>query len=68
MQVNDPALFVNKIVGAQGLYETKQITDFLRGIIVAKLTDLLGEMKKGLFDLPALYDEIGAGSQGQGRR
>jgi len=63
MQINDPALFVNKIVGAQGLYETKQITDFLRGIIVAKLTDLLGEMKKGLFDLPALYDEIGAGSK-----
>src|SRR5512136_700848 len=63
MQVSDPALFVNKIVGAQGLYETKQITDFLRGIIVAKMTDLLGEMKKGLFDLPALYDEIGAGSK-----
>jgi len=63
MQISDPALFVNKIVGAQGLYETRQITDFLRGIIVAKLTDLLGEMKKGLFDLPALYDEIGAGSK-----
>ncbi len=63
IQISDPALFVNKIVGAQGLYETKQITDFLRGIIVAKLTDLLGEMKKGLFDLPALYDEIGAGSK-----
>lgn len=63
IQISDPALFVNKIVGAQGLYETKQITDFLRGIVVAKLTDLLGEMKKGLFDLPALYDEIGAGSK-----
>ncbi|MBN1136007.1 MAG: SPFH domain-containing protein [Anaerolineae bacterium] len=63
IQISDPALFVNKIVGAQGLYETGQITGFLRGIIVAKLTDLLGEMKKGLFDLPALYDEIGAGSK-----
>ena len=63
MQVSDPALFVNKIVGAQGMYETQQITRFLRGIIVAKLTDLLGELGKGLFDLPALYDEIGAGSK-----
>ncbi len=63
LQVNDPALFVNKIVGAQGIYETPQITRFLRGIIVAKLTDLLGEMGKGLFDLPALYDEIGAGAK-----
>jgi excisionase family DNA binding protein len=63
LQVQDPALFVNKIVGAQGIYQTPQITRFLRGIIVAKLTDLLGELGKGLFDLPALYDEIGAGTK-----
>ncbi|MGC9336216.1 MAG: SPFH domain-containing protein [Anaerolineae bacterium] len=63
IQVNDPGLFVNKIVGAQGIYQTDQITRFLRGIIVAKLTDLLGEMGRGLFDLPALYDEIGAGAK-----
>ena len=63
MQINDPALFVNKIVGAQGLYQTPQITRFLRGIIVARMTDLLGEMGRGLFDLPALYDEIGAGAR-----
>jgi excisionase family DNA binding protein len=63
LQINDPSLFVTKIVGAQGIYQTPQITRFLRGIIVAKLTDLLGEMGKGLFDLPALYDEIGAGAK-----
>jgi excisionase family DNA binding protein len=63
MQVQDPALFVNKIVGAQGIYETPQISRFLRGIVVAKMTDLLGEIGKGLFDLPALYDEIGAGTK-----
>ena len=61
LQVSDPALFVNKIVGGQGIYDTRQITRFLRGIVVAKMTDLLGELGKGLFDLPALYDEIGAG-------
>jgi excisionase family DNA binding protein len=63
LQVSDPGLFVNKIVGAQGLYQTDQITRFLRGIVVARMTDLLGELKKGLFDLPALYDEIGAGTK-----
>ena len=63
LQVQDPALFVNKIVGGQGIYETPQITRFLRGIVVAKMTDLLGELGKGLFDLPALYDEIGAGTK-----
>jgi excisionase family DNA binding protein len=63
LQIQDPALFVNKIVGAQGIYQTSQIAQFLRGIIVAKLTDLLGEVGKGLFDLPALYDELGAGAK-----
>ena len=63
LQVQDPALFVNKIVGGQGIYETPQISRFLRGIVVAKMTDLLGELGKGLFDLPALYDEIGAGTK-----
>lgn len=63
MQVSEPQLFVNKIVGTQGLYETSQIQGFLRGIIIAKLTDLLGELKKSLFDLPSMYDEIGAGAK-----
>jgi excisionase family DNA binding protein len=63
VQVNDPALFVNKIVGAQGIYHTPDIVHFLRGIIVAKLTDLLGEFGKGLFDLPRYYDELGAGAK-----
>ncbi len=63
LQVEDPALFVNKIVAGQSIYDTPQIARFLRGIVVAKMTDLLGELGKGLFDLPALYDEIGAGTK-----
>jgi membrane protease subunit (stomatin/prohibitin family) len=63
MQINDSQLFVNKIVGTQGLYETSQIQGFLRGIIIAKLTDLLGEVQKSILDLPSMYDEIGAGAK-----
>lgn len=61
MQVQDPQLFVNKIVGTQGYYETRQIEGHLRSIIVTKMTDLLGELGKPVLDLPALYEEIGAG-------
>lgn len=61
MAVTDPQMFVAKIVGAQGLYQTSQIDDFLRGIIISRLTDLLGESKAGLFDLPALFNEMSAG-------
>jgi membrane protease subunit (stomatin/prohibitin family) len=61
MQIQDPQLFVNTIVGTQGYYETRQIEGHLRSIIVTKLTDLLGELKRSILDLPALYEEIGAG-------
>ena len=61
MQIQDPQLFVNKIVGTQGIYETRQIEGHLRSIIVTKMTDLLGELGRSVLDLPALYEEIGAG-------
>ncbi len=63
MQVTDAQLFVNKIVGARGLYQTSEIEDFLRGIIVSRFTDFLGEAGVSLFDLPRMYDEIGAGTR-----
>jgi membrane protease subunit (stomatin/prohibitin family) len=61
MQIQDPQLFVNRIVGTQGLYETQQIEGYLRGIIVTKMSDLLGELGRPVLDLPALYEEVGAG-------
>jgi len=63
MQINDPQLFVTKIVGTQGLYDTSDIANFLRSIIVSRLTDLLGEVQKSIFDLPRMYDEISAGTR-----
>ena len=60
MAISDPQMFVAKIVGAQGLYQTSQIEDYLRTIIISRLTDLLGESKKGLFDLPGMFDEMSA--------
>ncbi len=60
MVIAEPQRFVAQIVGTQGLYQTSQIEDYLRTIIVSRLTDLLGETQAGLFDLPALFDEISA--------
>jgi membrane protease subunit (stomatin/prohibitin family) len=63
MQVKDPQLFVNKIVATQGLYFTNDIDNFLRSMLISNLTDILGGIKKSLFDLPSLYDEISAGTK-----
>ena len=63
MQIEDPQLFVNKIVGTQGIYTTSDIENFLRSMIVSKFADLLGESKTSLFDLPGLYDEFGSATK-----
>lgn len=60
VQVTDPQLFVTKIVGTGRGYQTNQIEHFLRGIIIARFTDLLGESKIPVLDLPGMQDEIGA--------
>ncbi len=64
-QVKDVSLFVNGIVGQQGIYTTEGIESFLRSMIITKLTDILGEQKKSILDLPSLYSEIGAGTKAQ---
>src|SRR5512135_884693 len=60
MAVNDPQMFVAKIVGTQGLFQTSQVSDYLRGMVISRLTDLLGQTNAGLFDMPALFDEMSA--------
>jgi excisionase family DNA binding protein len=61
MQVADPKLFVDKIVGTQGAYSTSQIEEYLRGAIISRLTDVLGQNMTSILDLPSLFDELGAG-------
>lgn len=61
MQVSDPKRFVDQFVGTQGIYTTGQIEDFLRNVIISRMTDVLGENMKSIFDLPQLFDEISAG-------
>lgn len=60
-QVARPQLFVNQIVGSQGLYAAGDILAYLQSILVSRLSDLLGEVQTSLLDLPAHYDELGAG-------
>ena len=61
MAINDPQLFVNKIVGTQGLYETGQVEDYLRNVIVSRFNDIMGKTMTTLLDLPAKYNDVGAG-------
>jgi len=46
------------VVGSRGLYSTEGVEDYFRDVIVARLTDVLGENLTSIFDLPKLYDEL----------
>jgi membrane protease subunit (stomatin/prohibitin family) len=60
MRIEQPALFLNSIVGRQARYTTDEIQDYLRDVIIARLNDLLGEKLDTILDLPATYTELAA--------
>jgi membrane protease subunit (stomatin/prohibitin family) len=60
-RVAQAQLFVNQVVGTQGLYGTADIIRYLRSIVVSRLADLLGELNISVLDVAARYDELAAG-------
>ena len=62
-RVIDSALLINTLVGTQGKYTTDEVTSFLKDLVVARLTDLLGTLGISILDLPAKYDEIASGTR-----
>jgi membrane protease subunit (stomatin/prohibitin family) len=58
VRISNAQVFVNTVVGSRGLYSTEGVEDYFRDVIVARLTDVLGENLTSIFDLPKLYDEL----------
>jgi membrane protease subunit (stomatin/prohibitin family) len=63
LQVTDPQLFVNKIVGTQGIYRTTDIQGFFRSMVLTKLTDLVGEIGKSVIELAGMAEELTMGAR-----
>ena len=58
IQIEDPALFLNKVVGTSGYYNDYDIEEYLRTIILTKFTDMLGENVESIFSLPEQFNEL----------
>lgn len=63
MAVADPQLFVGQLVGARGCYSTEDVSNYLRSMIINRLTDLLGQHITSILDLPAMFDELAAAAR-----
>ena len=62
-KVNDPRLFINKIVGTENIKDRDEVEQFFKNVIVSRLTDFLGETYSTIFDLARDYDELSAGAK-----
>lgn len=58
IQISDPSLFLNKVVGTQGMFIDEEIEDYFKNIIVTRLTDVLGNAVKTVFDLPKDFNAL----------
>jgi membrane protease subunit (stomatin/prohibitin family) len=58
MRISQPLLFLNTVVGARPEFDTAEIEDFLREVIISRLNDFLGETVDTLLNLPKYYNEM----------
>ena len=61
LQVVQPVLFINTLVGTQGMFTTEEIEEYLNRVIVSRFNDYMGQTLDSLLDLPAKYDELSEG-------
>jgi membrane protease subunit (stomatin/prohibitin family) len=61
VQIVQPVLFVNTLVGTQAVYPLPALEEYLGDVVVSRLNDLLGENLDTLVNLPSRYEELADG-------
>jgi membrane protease subunit (stomatin/prohibitin family) len=59
VQVVDSRQFVQELVGANAHYDVAQISDQLRDLVVARMSEVLGEKSVPILELASNYSELG---------
>src|SRR5579862_8904105 len=59
IKISDPGVFLKDIVGTDGLFETDQISNYLRDMLIQAFSEALGKAKIPCLDLAANYRELG---------
>ncbi len=58
LQVIQPVLFINRLVGTQGMYTTSEIEEYLNRVIISRFNDFMGETIDSILNLPSKYDQL----------
>ncbi|KGO32958.1 MAG: SPFH domain-containing protein [Desulfoprunum sp.] len=56
LQIVQPVLFINALVGTMGSFATDDIAAYLKKIIVSRFNDYLGEKLDTIFNLPGQFE------------
>ncbi len=63
VQVVQPVLFINSLVGTMVSFTTEDIATYLKRVIVSRLNDYLGEKLDTILNLPGRFDELATSLQ-----
>lgn len=61
LQVMQPVLFINSLVGTKGMYTAGEIEEYLNRVIVSRFNDYMGKTIDSILNLPSKYDELSEG-------
>jgi membrane protease subunit (stomatin/prohibitin family) len=64
-RIKEPVLFINQVVGTQGVFTSEMIDNYLRDVIISRINDLFGEQLDTIFNLPKNYDELAVEIRGR---
>ncbi len=58
IQIVQPVLFINSLVGTMGKFTTDEIANYLKRVIVSRFNDYLGETLDSILNLAGKFDEL----------
>jgi membrane protease subunit (stomatin/prohibitin family) len=58
IKVSDPGVFLRELIGTDPSFETYEIANQLRSLMVSRFTDALGKAKVAVLDLAGNYEEV----------
>ena len=61
LRILQPVLFINSLVGTQGVFTTEAVAEYLNRVIVSRFNDFMGEKIDTIFDLPSRYGDLSDG-------
>ncbi len=61
IRIAQPVLFINTLVGTMGKYTTKEISAYLKRVIISRFNDYLGKKLDTIFNLPGTYETLSTG-------